>query len=66
MPLHVEACIVPNDNLALLLGRDFLEAVGAVVDTARRQLRIGSRRTDLLVSHNKHYAVVLDPAAFKA
>eukprot|EP00974_Lingulodinium_polyedra_P129389 11209854-Lingulodinium_polyedra.AAC.1 len=66
MPLHVEACIVPSDHLALLLGRDCLESAGAVADVARRQLRIGSRRADMLSSYNKHYAVVLDPSAFRA
>ena len=43
MAMLVEACAVPSKTPGLLLGRDFLESVGAIADSARCKLRIGSR-----------------------
>lgn len=66
MSAFVEACVVPSDSLVLLLGRDFLESVGAVADVvARRQLRVGSSTPDLRGSAGSHYSIDPDPATFR-
>lgn len=35
MAIFVAACVVPSDSLVLLLGRDFLESIGGVGDSAQ-------------------------------
>lgn len=61
MAIFAEACVVPTGSLVLRLGSDFLESVGAAVDTARRQLRVGSRTADPPQSTSSHYSI--DPKA---
>ena len=66
MPVMVRACVVKSEKLSLLLGRDFLEAVGASIDVARKKLTVGSGSQPLLDSENRHFALELKPEKFKA
>ena len=55
-----------SDKLGLLLGRDFLEAIGAGIDIARCKLTVGSGSQKLLDSENRHFALELKPERHRA
>lgn len=62
------APLSPRSAIAsrLSFGRDFLEPAGAIVDTVRRQLQVGSRTADLCECTNSHYSLDLKPSGFRA
>ena len=64
-PDTIEFSIVPSESLGLLFGRDLIETMGGIVDTNRRELRIGSGISPLHDSFAGHYAVDLQPANWK-
>ena len=58
---RIVVSVVPSKHLPLLKGRDFLTPARAVVDMARKTLRIGTGVDDLVVSRAGHLALRLDP-----
>ena len=64
----IEFSVVEIDRLALLLGRDILESLGAMMDMSPKSpaLRIGSGNSPLVNSDAGHYAIDLKPESWRA
>ena len=65
-PTKISFSVVDNPGLSLFIGRDFLEEHRAVMDIARKTLRVGKHTAELVTARAGHFGLPLRPDAWSA
>ena len=65
-PTKISFSVVDSPGLSLLIGRDFLEEHRAVMDIARKTLRVGKHTAELVTTRAGHFGLPLRPDAWSA